>query len=217
MREACECTFAGKSKQTLLSIYLSEHSPARTQLFWIKLTAIPLFVATHLLRHHVGVVPFQLTCRPDRKGGNQHFKERISSTIKSIVELNDRFSKGGQYTKMDAENFNWALGTLEDLMNNADRETPVILGLCVNAQALIDMAKVRLCMQASPETRQVFKAIQRRVEEVDPELSMTMVPKCIYRNGLCGEPRCCGFNGSSEFKKQLQTYLYNFTPKQQGI
>lgn len=34
MLEACESTFIGKSNQSLLSIYKSEHSPARTQLFW---------------------------------------------------------------------------------------------------------------------------------------------------------------------------------------
>lgn len=66
MRRACEMTFNGKSHQSLLSIYKSEHSPVRTQLFWIEFVDVPLFVATHFIRHHVGVVPFELSRRDDR-------------------------------------------------------------------------------------------------------------------------------------------------------
>ena len=69
MREACESTFLGKSGQSLLSIYKSEHSPARTQLFWLKIKNVKLYISTHLLRHHVGSQPFALTMRDDRHGG----------------------------------------------------------------------------------------------------------------------------------------------------
>lgn len=217
MREACECTFMGKSNQSLLSIYKSEHSPVRTQLFWIKLENIPLFVATHLIRHHVGVVPFQLTCRPDRKGGNTNFKGRINEVVKTIQSINDNFAKGSRYTSEDAESFNRAVSTLEWTTENTDRETPVNLGLCVNAQALIDMAKVRMCYQASPETRMVFESIRKEVSDVDKSLTEMMVCKCIYRNGLCGEPNCCGFNHTPAFKVMLDNYLMNFTNKQRGI
>jgi len=48
MREACEMTFLGNSSQKMLSIYKSEHSPVRTQIFWVTAKNIPLFVATHL-------------------------------------------------------------------------------------------------------------------------------------------------------------------------
>lgn len=37
MREACETTFLGESHISLNSIYKSEHSPVRTQLFWVNL------------------------------------------------------------------------------------------------------------------------------------------------------------------------------------
>ena len=65
MREACEMTFLGESKQSLLSIYKSEHSPVITQMFWVRFEGIPLFISTPLLRHHVGAVPYQLTFRDD--------------------------------------------------------------------------------------------------------------------------------------------------------
>lgn len=217
MREACEMTFMGESKQSLSSIYKSEHSPARTQLFWVRAENIPLFVATHLIRHHVGSIPFQLTCRPDKNGGNNGFIEKINHIIKLIQDVNDHFAKGGQYTGIDADKINEAVGTLEWLTENADRQTPVNLGLCLNAQALINMAKMRLCCQASIETRLIFSEIKKKVRAVDPDLANLMVRNCVYRNGLCGEPRCCGFNSTPAFNDEAESYRALFTKKQKGM
>lgn len=214
MREACECTFLGKSNQSLLSIYKSEHSPCRTQLFWIKLENIPLFVSTHLLRHTVGAVPFQLSCRTDRHGGNPNLPGQVDS-IKERLEIMrsqiNNASYGDQFDMIDKieENLDW-------MANNCDRMTPVNLGICLNAQALMNMSRRRLCNQASKETIEVFKAIKSKIQEIDPDLAAMMQPYCIYRNGLCGEPRCCGFNSTPAFRKELAVYLDNFTDKQKG-
>lgn len=214
MREACETTFLGKSKQSLLSIYKSEHSPVRTQLFWIKLENIPLFVATHLLRHHVGCVPFQLTCRDDRPGGNP-------GLIKKIDHVNERLQNAS--TGVENGDYDWLDITLKEVISelewvkeNTDRYTPVNLGLMLNAQSLIDMAKLRLCQQAHKETIKVFKAMKEQISTVDPDLADVMVCKCIYRGGLCGEPRCCNYNQTNEFKEELRRYTLLFSSKQIG-
>lgn len=205
MREACEMTFGGTSQQNLLSIYKSEHSPARTQMFWITASNIPLFVATHLLRHHVGSVPFQLTCRDDRVGGNPGLIGRLNGVI-------SRLQESVSETTIDS-----AITELKWLQENSDRYTPVNLGLFVNAQSLIDMAKLRLCEgQAHPETVHVFKEIKNRIHELDPDLAAMMVRKCVYRGGICGEPRCCGFNHSHNFKQELKQYIENFSDLQKG-
>ena len=102
------------------------------------------------------------------------------------------------------------------LQGNSDRYTPVNLGLFINAQSLIDMAKLRLCKQAHAETIEVFQAIKDEVAKADSELAAMMVRKCVYRNGLCGESRCCGFNNTPVFKKELSEYLKNFTSLQIG-
>lgn len=83
LQEACATTFLGTSHATLISLYKSEHSPVRTQLFWISLKNIPLFISTHLIRHHVGSVPFQLTCRDDRNGGNPNLIDKIDAVMKN--------------------------------------------------------------------------------------------------------------------------------------
>lgn len=215
MREACECTFLGKSHQSLLSIYKSEHSPVRTQMFWIKLDRIPLFIATHLLRHHVGSVPFQLTCRDDRDGGNPGLIAKIDGINEKLAMLLSMINNSSYGTQKDL--IRSIIAECDWLKENADRYTPVNLGLCLNAQSLLDMAKLRLCTGcAHRETVIVFQAIKAKIAEIDSELASMMVRKCVYRNGLCGEPRCCGFNHTSAFKTELNDYLQYFSDKQKG-
>ncbi len=205
MRSACEMTFLGKCRQTLLSMYKAEHSPARTQLFWVTFTNIPLFISTHLLRHHVGSIPYQLTCRDDRKGGNVGFPEKIDQIIRWINEGSE-------------ESYRNAVELLEHLRDNADRYTPVNLGLLINAQSIIDVSKLRLCTGcAHKETVEVYRAFKEAMKEVDPDLAAMMVRKCVYRGGICGESKCCGFNCTSAFQKEMKEYLNNFTPQQRGL
>lgn len=190
MREACEMTFLGKSKMTLKKMAMCEHSPLRTQMYWIRLYDIPLFCSTQLLRHHVGSQPFQLTCRTDRKGGNNHFQERINQAMDMIAD-----------NKLDL-----ALTELAWLHDNADRYTKVNLGLCLNAQALINMSKDRLCHDASAETRAIFKALKDKLMEAEPDLVPFLVPKCVYRGGICNSLSPCGYNKSEKGKQEIENY-----------
>lgn len=208
MLSACESTFLGKSNQSLLSIYKSEHSPSRTQLFWIEIKNAPLFVVSHYVRHHVGIEKYQLSMRSDRNGSKDQCPY-IADRLSEILAVPEEY-RAEEETKEMYE-------LLEELKNRSGRNALTNLSILVNAQSLIDMAKLRLCNMASPETRQVFSAIKEKISEIDPELASMMVRKCVYRNGLCGEPRCCGFNLTPAFNNELSLYLENFTKKQQGI
>lgn len=53
-------------KPFMESIYMSEHSPIRTKVFYVEVFGVKSFVATHFVRHHVGSTPFVSTCRDDR-------------------------------------------------------------------------------------------------------------------------------------------------------
>lgn len=215
MRRACSMTFNGTSKQTLLSMYKSEHSPARTQLFWIECLDIPLFVATHLIRHHVGSQPFQLSKRDDRPSGKHGFVERIDNVISRLDRAND-FGLEGDWMAGSAQVYK-AIDELSVMAGECDRMTPVNLGILVNAQSLIDMAKLRCCNTSHSLTISVFNKIKEQVATVDPDLAAMMVRKCVHRNGLCGEPHCCGFNNTQAFQTELKQYAHNFTKKQLGI
>ena len=60
-----------------------------------------------------------------------------------------------------------------------------------NAQALISMARKRLCFKAADETREVMEAIWYAIAKADNELAYAMVPDCMYR-GKCNEFTPCG-------------------------
>ena len=68
-QRACAVTTNSKmAKVGLKELYKCEHSPIRTQLFWIEMEKIPSFVSVHLVRHNVGVQHFVKSNRPDRGG-----------------------------------------------------------------------------------------------------------------------------------------------------
>ena len=134
-----------ESQATLKQIYTWEHSPIRTQMFFIDMDNIPTFVSVHSVRHKIWVEHFVTSNRPDR-GGDE----------------------------------------------NIDRHSPVDHGMWCNAQAPINMARARLCYKASPETREIMLEIKEAVREIDPDLAWAMVPNCVYRGGVCVEPKPCG-------------------------
>jgi len=89
---------------------------------------------------------------------------------------------------------------------NVDRDeigqgAPVNFEAEANAQSLINMAKVRLCYQASKETRELFEDLKVTISKSEPELADVLVPSCIYRAG-CSEFTECGF--WSKFKDKYQ-------------
>ena len=62
--------------------------------------------------------------------------------------------------------------------------------MIINAQALITMARKRLCRKSAKETLLVMGLIKQAVFEIDRPLSRAMVPDCIYRDG-CHEMTPC--------------------------
>ena len=75
---------------------------------------------------------------------------------------------------------------------DSGRLQPVNHMMLVNAQALINLARKRLCFQAHRETVKVMQAIKTEVAKVDQDLANRLVPDCLYRNG-CNELKSCGY------------------------
>jgi hypothetical protein len=73
----------------------------------------------------------------------------------------------------------------------ANRLTSVNHLFHANAQALINMARKRLCFMAHRTAREVMAHIRQGVSEHDLPLAHAMVPDCIYRGCVCYELRCC--------------------------
>lgn len=70
------------------------------------------------------------------------------------------------------------------------RNTPVNHGMIINAQALMAMAKKRLCYAASGKTVATFRKARREMEAADPDLVDFLVPECVAR-GYCPEFKQC--------------------------
>ncbi len=71
--------------------------------------------------------------------------------------------------------------------NKLPQDAPVSHIISVNAQELVHISHKRLCMQASPETRSVVRAMCDEVIKVCPQMKSVLVPLCVYRNGKCTE------------------------------
>jgi len=94
--------------------------------------------------------------------------------------------------KIGVEHFVQTMRDDRGAVEVANRNTPVDHTMILNAQALINMSKKRLCYKASKETRDVFNLIVDAVALVDEELPKYLEPECIYRGGFCHEPKMCG-------------------------
>lgn len=75
---------------------------------------------------------------------------------------------------------------------DAGRMQPVNHMMLANAQALVNMARKRLCAKAHKETVNVMLHIRKAVGQVDPSLASFMVRECEYRN-RCNELKTCGY------------------------
>lgn len=76
--------------------------------------------------------------------------------------------------------------------DDANRWTPTNHGMICNAQALINMARKRLCFKSHHATVRQMRMIRDGVMAVDPDLAYRMVPECLYRGGICHEDKPCG-------------------------
>lgn len=76
----------------------------------------------------------------------------------------------------------------------------------INAQALINISRKRLCAQASPETRRVWHAVLDAIWEHEPELAEVCVRECVYR-GFCPEMKTCGYCNSAEYKAERERLI----------
>lgn len=80
----------------------------------------------------------------------------------------------------------------------APQDAPVNMNISMNAEMLMTLANKRLCMKASPETREVVREMCRLVEERCPEFKGLLVPACEY-NHVCHEMFPCG-----RFKQEVK-------------
>lgn len=176
------------SKMSLAQCYRARHSNLRTQLFTVEFEDIPLFVASQLVRSKVGVEWWQKSKRTDRGGmdfndicRNLAFGIRTEHVTHENEPLSSRAEEYGK----------WA-DAVETLPEHFDRYAPTSLMGLMNAEAIINMSRKRLCAKASKETREIWQKVCEAIKEVDPDLYPHLVPPCVAKN-LCSEAKSCGY------------------------
>ena len=85
-----------------------------------------------------------------------------------------------------------------------------------NAQAIINVSRKRLCMKASPETREAWNIFLYGLVDSEYELVSACVPDCIYR-GYCYEMDSCGFFRTEAFQQELESYRRGINVAQDAL
>lgn len=92
---------------------------------------------------------------------------------------------------------------------SAPQDTPVRHIMLLDAQALINIARARLCGKAAPETRRAMREIRDAVLDKSPEFESVLVPKCIAHGG-CVEFEPCGRHATMEQDgTKLKYHIYH--------
>ena len=89
--------------------------------------------------------------------------------------------------------------------NDLPQSAPVSHTMVINAQALINISRKRLCGQAARETEQIWAMVIGEIDKCEPELASVCVPECVYR-GFCPEMKSCGYTKTMMYKRQLERY-----------
>lgn len=171
------------------------HSPCRTQRFYIYMEDIPLFCASQFVRSTQGVQWYQRSRRTDR--GGEDFREMCSLEAE---HLDFAWNHG------DWDAVNEVGDVLRVFPDRFDRYAPTSLMGDINAEAIINMSRKRLCAKASKETREIWEQVIAEVAKVDLDLALFCVKPCVFSGGICREHKCCGFNKTDLFQKQLNEY-----------
>ena len=204
LREANSFTTNKESKMSLQTAYRLKHSPIRTQIFWIEMREIPLFVASQFVRSHVGIQCFQLSKRTDRGGAS------LVEDCVGWVEGLERVESGQNEDVM--EMISLVKEEFKTLPERFDRYAPTDLAMLINAEAIMSMSAKRLCAKASKETREIWQKTLELIEEVDPDLVKFCKKPCVL-SGVCRESKSCGYMASESYLTERRLYKNLFKPK----
>ena len=79
----------------------------------------------------------------------------------------------------------------------------------INAQAVIQISRLRLCNAAWKETVKSWKQILAAINDIDPSVPSWCCPRCVQM-GACPERKCCNFIHTDGYEEWRTRYLSNF-------
>lgn len=205
-RECAAMTTGHDCKMPWNKMLCAMHSPIRASIWLIKMTDIPLFCASQFVRSTQGVQWYQRSKRTDR--GGEDFRIECHDFGQRLDIIAENVDEG--LSEKKADELTQALGEMENEVkawsSRFDRYTPTDIASIINAEAIINMSKKRLCQKASKETREIWQAVVSEIAKVDPDLAKHCVKPCVASCGLCREPKGCGFNKTDVCGKLINEY-----------
>lgn len=201
-RRVAKVTTGRDVKMPWAKALASGHSIIRASQYLLEMEDIPLFVASQLVRSHVGVQWYQRSKRTDR--GGEDFAEACRDVRFEADDILNRVSNG-DYDGIEDDLIQIS-DTIDIFKYRFDRYAPTDLTGILNAEAIINISHKRLCSMASKETRQVWGKVVEEIACTDPDLAKHCVPQCLYRGGICPEPKGCGYNRRQAFQEKLEAY-----------
>lgn len=205
-RECAEMTTGKSCKMSWATALKNGHSLIRAQEWLIKLYDIPAFVMGHLVRH-VHAQPYVLSKRTDR--GGEDFREVCRSLAGDVLTAwvtKDYTDTNEIDATRLADDLALYADKIDALPERFDRYAPTSMALKLNAEEIINISHSRLCTKASKETREIWSKVVELIAEKDPDLAKHCVPMCIYRNGICGEPRSCRYYNTMKGDNERMAY-----------
>lgn len=106
-----------------------------------------------------------------------------------------------KFVHTQREDRNSEIASSDDLPQGALND----MALSLNAQAILNISKLRLCNLASKDTRKCWIDFLNQLEIYDPVLVSKCKPSCVYR-GFCPEKDCCGYDKTDAFQEDLVEY-----------
>lgn len=79
----------------------------------------------------------------------------------------------------------------------------------INAQALIQISRLRLCNTSWHETTEAWRQILSAVNKLDPVMISWCCPRCV-QIGACPEQKSCGFIKTELYASWRKGFLMNF-------
>lgn len=75
-----------------------------------------------------------------------------------------------------------------------------------NAQALINISRVRICNKADATTREIWLEVVGKISEIDPIIYDFLVPSCVAK-GFCPEIKPCGYTDTQDYMELRYDYV----------
>lgn len=118
------------SDKYMRRLYLSEHSPIRIQSYIVRVEGIPSFIATHFVRHNVGVTPFIQTMRDDRAELSDEIPNRETPVIMEL-HLNNQSLINISRKRLCNCSHKRTIAIWKDILKEIEKVNPNIVKCCV--------------------------------------------------------------------------------------